>query len=219
MKNKIFILLFILLNLIFISNNNSYAAECSSADPCGGWAMVSPSGEVTNIIVCQPSVCGGGTFAGQRVVPQTAPNSVTHDTTGVGGIMSGDTIKVTENSGTFTVKYPGNVTKTEIEIVDDGNTRFDISTTVSEEAHSFRYEDTIGKEYVGFNMRDAEPSDDTKATILVKKTTGNTSEEQSNTFEKRKTYEDINDELVRQNLNILLSKIQNIIKMLNKWVK
>jgi hypothetical protein len=133
--------------------------------------------------------------------------------------MSGETVKVTENSGTFTVRYPGNITKTEIEFDSSSNTKFEISTTVSEEASSFTYEDTIGKEYVGFTMRDAAPSDNTKASVIVKKISGDSLEQQSNAFEERKTYDEISQELVQKNLNLLLSKIQNIIKMLNKWVK
>jgi len=219
MKNKMLIMIFVISILSFVPNNIGYASECSPADPCGGWAMIDSGGEVTNIIVCQASVCGGGMFAGKKVVPQTAPNSITHDTTGAGGFMSSETVKVTENSGTFTVRYPGDVTKTETEIVDNGNTRFDISTTVSEVASSFRYEDTINKEYVGFNMREAEPSDNTKATISVKKTSGSSLEEESSVFEERKTYDEINQRFIQKNLNLLLSKIQNIIKMLNQWVK
>jgi hypothetical protein len=82
----------------------AYAGECSAEDPCHTYAMVDGSGLVTNIIVCQPSVCGSGTFAGSRVVLQVVANPETH--LSQGGIFGGtDNIdkRVTESNGTFTI--------------------------------------------------------------------------------------------------------------------
>jgi hypothetical protein len=72
-------------SLAIVAPAPASASECSAADPCGVWSMLDANGTITNNIVCQPSVCGGGEWAGQRVVPQAAPNPVTHDTTGRGG--------------------------------------------------------------------------------------------------------------------------------------
>ena len=82
----------------------AYAGECSAEDPCHTYAMVDGSGLVTNIIVCQPSVCGSGMFAGSRVVLQVVANPITHQSQG--GIFGGtDNIdkRVTESNGTFTI--------------------------------------------------------------------------------------------------------------------
>jgi hypothetical protein len=40
-------------------------------DEVGGWAVVDENGNVTNIIVCTPEVCGSGTFGGNTVIFQT----------------------------------------------------------------------------------------------------------------------------------------------------
>jgi hypothetical protein len=82
----------------------AYAGECSAEDPCHTYAMVDGSGLVTNIIVCQPSVCGSGMFAGSRVVLQVVANPTTHLSQGgvFGGTENVDK-RVTESNGTFTI--------------------------------------------------------------------------------------------------------------------
>jgi hypothetical protein len=88
------------------------AGECSAADPCMTYAMVDGSGNVTNVIVCQPSVCGpggqlGGTIDGNRLVPQVAANPQTHDTTGTTGHMTSseqNQVVTLSNDNVFTVK-------------------------------------------------------------------------------------------------------------------
>lgn len=93
----------ILGTLTFVSAP-AYAGECSAEDPCHTYAMVDGSGLVTNIIVCQPSVCGSGMFAGSRVVLQVVAHPETH--LSQGGIFGGtENIdkRVTESNGTFTI--------------------------------------------------------------------------------------------------------------------
>jgi hypothetical protein len=72
---------------------------CSSENPCMTYAEVSSSGNVENIVVCQPSVCGSGDqvaiTSGNRLVPQVLANPETHDTTGTGGQRSSGSRKVT----------------------------------------------------------------------------------------------------------------------------
>lgn len=72
---------------------------CSSENPCMTYAEVSSSGNVENIVVCQPSVCGDGDqlaiSSGNRLVPQVLANPETHDTTGTGGQKSSGSRKVT----------------------------------------------------------------------------------------------------------------------------
>ena len=52
-----------------------HGASCSAGNPCGQYAIVDPSGVVTNVIICQATVCGGGTFAGNKVVLQVPTSS------------------------------------------------------------------------------------------------------------------------------------------------
>jgi len=55
----------------------SVAVERATTNPCllpgyaCGWAMLDSNNRVTNVIVCTFEVCGGGIWAGQRVVLQT----------------------------------------------------------------------------------------------------------------------------------------------------
>ena len=84
LKNKVFGTIFGVLasSLVFIAVPiSAQAGECSAADPCQTWAVVE-GGVVTNIIVCQPSVCGSGRFDGKQVVLQTPANPETHQSQG-----------------------------------------------------------------------------------------------------------------------------------------
>ena len=59
------------------TTTTTVAAGTGSTNPClrpgyaCGWAMLDSNNRVTNVIVCTFEVCGGGTWAGQRVVLQT----------------------------------------------------------------------------------------------------------------------------------------------------
>ena len=81
-------------SLVFIAVPvSANAGDCSAADPCMTYAEVDNSGNVVNVIVCQPSVCGpngsfGGSVNGNKLLPQVAANPVTHDTTGTTGHMT-----------------------------------------------------------------------------------------------------------------------------------
>jgi hypothetical protein len=44
-------------------------------DQQGAWAVLDDNGNVTNLIVCTPAVCGSGTFGGNHVVFQSNANS------------------------------------------------------------------------------------------------------------------------------------------------
>jgi hypothetical protein len=105
----------LMLGALTLVSAPAYAGECSAEDPCHTYAMVDGSGLVTNIIVCQPSVCGSGTFAGSRVVLQVVAHPETH--LSQGGIFGGtDNIdkRVTESNGTFTITNNNPVVKQEV---------------------------------------------------------------------------------------------------------
>jgi hypothetical protein len=103
MKKKIFILVSLLLAtcISIISPSQANAGDCSPENPCGTWAVVDNSGTVTNIIVCQASVCGGGEFAGQKVIEQIAPDPITSQSQG--GWNSSEKHSVVVSDGIFTV--------------------------------------------------------------------------------------------------------------------
>jgi hypothetical protein len=84
MKKIRIILTGVLLTASFslLSSTQAQASDCSAEDPCGTWAVVDGSGVVTNIIVCQPSVCGSGTFGGNKVVLQVPANKENHTSQG-----------------------------------------------------------------------------------------------------------------------------------------
>jgi hypothetical protein len=84
LKNKVIgtILGVIASSFVFISVPiTANAADCSAEDPCNTYAVVD-NGVVTNIIVCQPSVCGSGIFDGKQVVLQKPANPTTHQAQG-----------------------------------------------------------------------------------------------------------------------------------------
>ncbi len=80
MKNKVIAtVLGVLTSSLFfiVAPTTANAGECSAEDPCGTWAVI-VNGTVVNTIVCQPSVCGSGTFNGMRVVLQVPASPVTN---------------------------------------------------------------------------------------------------------------------------------------------
>ncbi len=81
LKNKVIgtILGVIASSFVFISvPETANAGDCTAEDPCQTWAMIDDGGRVTNIIVCQPSVCGSGIWDNQKVVLQVPANPVTN---------------------------------------------------------------------------------------------------------------------------------------------
>jgi len=198
--------------------------SANASDGAGVWAVVDSSGTVTNVIVCTQAVCGSGTFGGERVVPQIAPNPITNDATGQGSFIGNESagIRVTESNGTFTVHQHERVNSTYVEtIVDDKN---NTTTTISEvsvpvASRSFTYNDTVGKNYSEIKLN-IESYDDKKPTNLsVTKNTAKTSSSQSISISGRKTASELDIIFVQNEMNLLRSKINALIKMLGSWVK
>jgi len=57
------------------ASDNGGAGQCNASNPCGTWAVLDENSTVTNVIVCQSTVCGSGTFAGNSVVLQVSADT------------------------------------------------------------------------------------------------------------------------------------------------
>jgi hypothetical protein len=217
MKTKVsLIIIGLISSLISIVGISSANAECSANDPCGTWAVVDNSGTVTNIIVCQSSVCGSGEFGGQRVVQQVAPDSNNEAHGGYTSDLQNNVI-VKEDSGTFTITNNNpEQTTTVYENVNDEITA--TSVTVSQRIYSFRYEDTINTKYP--HLKELEPQDNTSATIFVSKRFLNgLNKEEKITFLNRETSDEVRSQIVINQFNLILEKISVALKQLGAWIK
>jgi len=193
----------------------AYAGECSVEDPCHTYAMVDGSGLVTNIIVCQPSVCGSGMFAGSRVVLQVVAHPETH--LSQGGIFGGtDNIdkRVTESNGTFTITNNNPVVNQEV-IKETPNSGVELESSIgSGTQQSFTAADTahtVGvitlhdkpiDQSIGATLTASEVTIETStvvvgtvetSTVIVEKTIPIVTE--SITFTERKTEKQVEDAL------------------------
>ena len=208
-----------------ISISEAVAEACSAESPCGTWAVVDNSGTVTNVIVCQQSVCGSGTFGGERVVPQIAPNPITNDATGQGSFIGneGAGIRVTESNGVFTVHENVRINSSETAVTVDDLTKT-TTTTISEvsvpvSSRSFSYEDTIGKTYSEIKLKNESYNDTKETTLSVTKKTIKSSSSQSLSVIGRKTASEIDVLFVQNEMNLLRSKINALLRLLGGWVK
>jgi len=218
MKKRLLIFA-ILISTLSVINVSQANANCTASDPCGTWAMLDNQGVVTNVIVCQASVCGGGTWAGQTVVPQVAPNPVTHDTTGQGSYIGSaeNNTSVVYSEGTFTIYENSVINKNTTENNNDIVTTSEVSIPVS--TRSFTYEDTIGKSYGNVEMNSVTFSDNSETIVKVTETNLINTITEFSSFYERKTTQEIEEVFVNNNLNLLLSKIQTLVFLLGSWVK
>jgi hypothetical protein len=198
--------------------------NANASDGAGVWAVVDSSGTVTNVIVCTQAVCGSGTFGGERVVPQIAPNPITNDATGQGSFIGNESagIRVIESNGVFTVHENVRIDSSDIEITVDDKTK--TTTTISEvsvpvASRSFSYNDTIGKTYSEIKLKNESYDDNKPTNLSVTKKTAKTFSSQSISISGRKTASELDIIFVQNEMNLLRSKINSLIKMLGGWVK
>lgn len=192
----------------------SYAGECSAEDPCLTYAMVNDAGTVTNIIVCQPSVCGSGTFAGSRVVPQVASNPVTHESQ-AGYLAGPNSTPITESNGRFTITNDSPVVHRDV--IKEETTKTVFETAVGPGTQkSFTFEDTVGAPNGVPTMRDEPMKKSTKAKLSAtdmtndsvvrdKSDTSTVLSEESFLFNERETEQFVE-------LTLQLNNLQNILR-------
>ena len=219
-KNKVIGTVFgvIASSIVFISvSESANAAECSASNPCHTYALLDNANNVVNVIVCQPSVCGSGTWGGYRVVLQVAANPQTNNPSGT---TSGHMTKPDENkvvtysdNGTFTVKKDDVVTHTvavpEIQTQNTNNTT--TTTTTSIQAH---FTDTS----TGSVKIDASQTIDS-TTVTSSSTINSTNTvEESVFFQSRKTAEEVSSVLEQQKLTLLQSRMNKLLILLSGWL-
>jgi hypothetical protein len=195
----------------FVSASSAQAA-CSAADPCGTWAMVDGSGNVTNIIVCQPSVCGSGFFAGSKVVLQVPANPVTN--TSQGGYYNPDPqnpVKYNEQNNTFSVGAPiAPAPVTRVEVVDSVT----LSATINSTTSTFSPNNVVNGSVEFTPVVDTS----TSATISATKVTPNSTVKESISFSTPQTVEQIRASLTDE-LAMLRANLAKLIALLKNWVK
>ena len=220
MKTKAsLIIIGLISSLISVSGISSANAECNSSDPCGTWAMLDTHGVVTNVIVCQASVCGGGTWAGQIVVPQVAPNPVTNDTTGQGSYIGNKEVgtTVTYSDNRFNIVESSTIVREQTDVENNSTSVSRVEIPVT--SKSFSYEDTINRSYgnVPMSVGLIDESKDTKVSVLKNSDEG--TEYESTSFSERKTVEELRSDVAFKNLTLMMSKIQTLINLLKGWLK
>ena len=192
------------------------AAPCSASDPCQTYAMVDNTNTVINIIVCQPSVCGSGTFAGHRVVLQVAANPQTNDPTGTGGHTTRpDENKVVtlSDNGVFTVKKDDVVTHTiAVPEVQTQNTNNATTTTIT--SMQVQFTDTS----TGSVRVDASQTINSNTATSDSEVNNINTLKETVVFEERKTEQQVSAILVEKNLTLLQSRINRLLILLSGWL-
>jgi hypothetical protein len=165
LKSIISSALLVAASVVFISVAPAQAGECSAEDPCQTYAMINDLGVVTNIIVCQPSVCGSGIWDGQRVVPQVAANAETHQSQG-GYLANTGSTPITESDGRFTLTNDQPVVSQIV--VEEQNTNTIVESTVGPGTQqSFTFNDTVGQPNGIPNMRNEPMKQSTSGKLSV----------------------------------------------------
>ena len=205
-KFIVFLLSIAILPIIGISVASAVPGECSAEDPCGTWAVVDKTGSVTNVIVCQASVCGssgqlGGVLDGNKLVQQTPSISQ-------GGQKTTEGQTVTEQNGTFTVTRDLPVA-VEVENIAENNSQVVVSAT-RREVITFDV-NSFSTPQISNNIPTEVKAEEVINNVVTKTET--------NIFLERKTQNEIEEELEAKNLTLLLSKVNTLIKLLGSCVK
>ena len=196
------------------------AGECSAEDPCNTYAMVNDSGLVTNVIVCQPSVCGSGTFAGSKVVLQVPADPVTHEHQGSvynpapsTPTEPDRTVHYDDQSGKFWQNNPGvNKTTTLTTETDLDTTK--LVTRVNYSKAFFGPEDFKD----GRMKMTATVDEKTGADLFLYYYLGDDEKVESLSFSTPQTEEELEFAMAEKNLQLMLEKLMNFTFMLWGWV-
>lgn len=225
LKNKVIGTVFgvVASSFVFIAAPvSANAGGCSASDPCMTYAVVDGSGNVTNVIVCQPSVCGaggelGGNIGGNKLVPQVAANPETHDTTGTTGNMTNSVenkVVTLSNDNVFTVKKDDVVVERivvpETESVPGGT--LTTSMNYTPETRTVTTVDSNGKEV--YNDAEVSVINATQTTVTD---TQNTTVSEQLVLEQKMTKEEVVTIVNNGTYVIFKSKMAMLTRLLNDW--
>jgi hypothetical protein len=122
----------VILGALFIGLLTPISAYADEDSP-GTYAVLNSNNEVTNIIVCQPSVCGGGKLGGDNVVLQV-PNNPSGSQYGY--YNPSNPVTYEPNTQTFNVPSGGVVNS---QVIDSGSNITDqLTASVSGTIQSFK---------------------------------------------------------------------------------
>jgi hypothetical protein len=234
---KIFIVLILLLSsFVAITTTTQANAEgCDAVNPCGSWAIVDGTGLVTGVMVCQEFVCGqSGAWAGKMpndtscpgcsIVLQIPPHPETHQSQG--GIYGGpdpqspQAVHYDSQAQIFTMgteSFPAPVV-TKIETFDDGTLLTTLTTTVKSKMLTFTVSDFVNGEMKFTPVIDDQTGAELYVYQYINTDPLSIPTVQTITFESRKTKEEIDLAVKQQELNLLLSWMNNFLIMLGNWV-
>jgi len=222
-KNKIIGTIFsvIVSSFVFITvSESANAGECSTLDPCHTYAVLDDSGVVINTIVCQPSFCGGGILPnGNKVVPQVSANA---EGKNQGGHYNppGSGKEVVYSNGTFTINNQIVVNKVDVVVDSQKIETSTVSVSISEgNKNIFTYENTIGKTLDKIEFTTLPLDNNVSATISASEITSTSTITESTTLHERKTAEEVSSILTQRNLNLLQSRINRLLILLDGWIK
>jgi hypothetical protein len=187
------------------------AQACSAEDPCGTWAVVN-DGVVTNIIVCQPSVCGSGVFGGNKVVLQVPANSTTHTSQG-GYYIPEPERAITYNEQTNNFSMGSNsapVAVTNTEVVDSVT----LSATINSTSVTFGPNNFVNGQMEFTPVVDSS----TGASISASQFNGESTTVESFAFAMPKTDEQIRASITEE-LALLRANMTKLMALLKGWVK
>jgi hypothetical protein len=218
MNKKVISIVFGILasSLMFISAPIAQAGDCSAEDPCNTYAMVNDAGVVTNVIVCQPSVCGSGVWAGSRVVLQVAANPETHENAGsiFGGENNKDKIVTVSSDNVFTVTESGQFSQKFVSPDITINKENTITTSMGY---------TIETKTVTTEIPNYNPIENTVDVLTVKaeEVTSNTQNtiiiSESIVFENKKTQQEVQTIINDGSSLIFKRKIMMLMRLLGDW--
>jgi hypothetical protein len=214
-----------------IQTSSNQTTECSAVNPCMNYAVVNSSNSVVNVIVCQPSFCSGMVDSnGNRYIPQQAANPDTNDYHGTNAefsIPEENKIVTVSNDNIYTVTQNGVITKAfvapDIKIIKNlDSTVFTVnslSTFFGKNEILITDTETVVLNNLNYVEINATQTINTAETILGSTINNTNTVKESIIFEETKTAQEISNELIRQNLSLLQSKINKLLILLEKWIK
>lgn len=197
---------------------------CSPEDPCDTWAVIGDGGAVTNVIVCQQSVCGSGEFAGLKVAPQVQGNKETGNPNGGiwGGPGNEQAVTYTEQDKTFHINDNSGDTVLEEKTItfEDKVVEIKIEAPVGPKTRTFTYDSSIETGQPDFKAPNVPVTLTATETVVSVETESGVQTNILNeiiTFQERKTEVQVYDEVATSGLTVIFDNIVEFFKF--NWLK